>query len=35
MDEMKRMKASHIKVVDQIQDQYRSIEDEIQVSYNL
>jgi hypothetical protein len=31
MDDMKRMKTSHVKVVDQIQDQYRLIEDEIQV----
>ena len=31
MDDMKKMKSSHVKVVDQIQDQYKSLEDDIQV----
>lgn len=33
MDDMKKMKSSHVKVVDQIQDQYKSLEDDIQVHY--
>lgn len=28
---MKKMKSSHVKVIDRIQDQYKSIEDDIQV----
>ena len=31
MDDMKKMKSGHVKVVDQIQDQYKSLEDDIQV----
>ena len=29
---MKKMKSSHVKVVDNIQDQYKTIEDDIQVN---
>ena len=28
---MKKMKSSHVKVIDRIQDQYKSVEDDIQV----
>ena len=31
MDDMKRMKASHVKVVDQIQEHYKHIDDDVQV----
>ena len=31
---MKRMKANHVKVVDRIQDQYKSIDDDVQVPSN-
>lgn len=31
MDDMKKMKSGHVKVVDQIQDQYKTLEDDIQV----
>lgn len=31
MDDMKKMKSSHVKVIDRIQDQYKSLEDDIQV----
>ena len=31
MDDMKKMKSSHVKVIDRIQDQYKSVEDDIQV----
>lgn len=34
MDDMKKMKSSHVKVVDQIQDQYKSLEDDIQAKFN-
>ena len=28
---MKKMKSSHVKVIDRIQDQYKAMEDDIQV----
>ena len=28
---MKKMKSNHVKVIDRIQDQYKSVEDDIQV----
>ena len=31
MDDMKKMKSNHVKVIDRIQDQYKSVEDDIQV----
>ena len=31
MDDMKKMKSSHVKVIDRIQDQYTALEDDIQV----
>lgn len=31
MDDMKKMKSSHVKVIDRIQDQYKAMEDDIQV----
>ena len=31
MDDMKKMKSSHVKVVDNIQEQYKTLEDDIQV----
>ena len=34
MDDMKKMKSNHVKVVDRIQDQYKSVEDDIQVNHN-
>ena len=32
MDDMKKMKSGHVKVVDNIQEQYKTLEDDIQVS---
>lgn len=32
MDDMKKMKSGHVKVVDNIQEQYKILEDDIQVS---
>ncbi|KAL9985971.1 hypothetical protein ACROYT_G000022 [Oculina patagonica] len=34
MDDMKKMKSGHVKVVDQIQDQYKTLEDDIQAKFN-
>lgn len=34
MDDMKKMKSNHVKVVDRIQDQYKSVEDDIQAKFN-
>lgn len=31
MDDMKKMKSGHVKVVDNIQEQYKTLEDDIQV----
>lgn len=34
MDDMKKMKSNHVKVIDRIQDQYKSVEDDIQAKFN-
>lgn len=34
MDDMKKMKSSHVKVIDRIQDQYKVMEDDIQAKFN-
>lgn len=34
MDDMKKMKSGHVKVVDNIQEQYKTLEDDIQAKFN-